>query len=54
MQYFTLYDIKARGFVRPFCFGYVTKDHVKLETNLEKLISHFNKVSFNSGAILIG
>lgn len=44
MQYFTLYDIKARGFVRPFCFGYVSKDHVKLDHNLDMLISEFEKV----------
>jgi len=44
MQYFTLYDIKARGFVRPFCFGYVSKDHVKLDKILSKIIVRFDKV----------
>lgn len=43
MEYLTLYDIKARGFVRPFCFGYVSKDHVKLDLKLEKLIRQFDK-----------
>lgn len=44
MQYFTLYDIKARGFVRPFCFGYVSKDHVKLDYKLDTFIREFDKV----------
>lgn len=45
MQYFTLYDLKARGFVRPFCFGYVTKDHIKLDKHINFLISEFGKVA---------
>lgn len=45
MQYFTLYDIKARGFVRPFCFGYVSKDHIKLDKHISFLISEFSKVT---------
>ena len=44
MQYFTLYDIKARGFVRPFCFGYVSKDHVKIDKNVSKFAAEFDKV----------
>ena len=44
MQYFTLYDIKARGFVRPFCFGYVSKDHVKIDKSVSKLATEFDKV----------
>lgn len=45
MQYFTLYDLKARGFVRPFCFGYVTKDHIKLDKYINFLISEFGKAT---------
>ncbi|ODN03475.1 hypothetical protein Ocin01_03205, partial [Orchesella cincta] len=45
MQYFTLYDIKARGFVRPFCLGYVTKDHTKLDKYVNFLIAEFAKVT---------
>jgi len=53
MQYFTLYDIKARGFVRPFCFGYVSKDNVKLDRMLSTLIEEFNQVRFGISLILI-
>lgn len=45
MQYFTLYDLKARGFVRPFCFGYVTKDHTKLDKCANYFIAEFGKVT---------
>ncbi|CAG7833445.1 unnamed protein product [Allacma fusca] len=45
MQYFTLYDIKARGFVRPFCFGYVSKDHVKIDKNVSKFAVEFDKMT---------
>ncbi|CAL8133855.1 unnamed protein product [Orchesella dallaii] len=45
MQYFTLYDIKARGFVRPFCLGYVSKDHKKLDKYVNFLITEFAKVT---------
>lgn len=44
MQYFCLLDIKARGFVRPFCYGYVTLDHVKLESKLGCLMEQFDEV----------
>ena len=46
MQYFTLYDIKARGFVRPFCFWYVSKDHVKIDKNVSKFAAEFDKVLY--------
>ncbi|KAG0713221.1 Glycine receptor subunit alpha-2 [Chionoecetes opilio] len=30
VHYFTLYDVRARGFVRPMCLSYISADHRKL------------------------
>lgn len=30
VHYFTLYDVRARGFVRPMCLSYISADHQKL------------------------
>ncbi|PIK42209.1 putative smith-Magenis syndrome chromosomal region candidate protein 8-B protein-like [Apostichopus japonicus] len=55
VHHFTLYDIHARGYVRPFCMAYVTPDKNKLFTFLEKLMAKFKSVSqlFRSGNQLL-
>ncbi|KAI8498678.1 Guanine nucleotide exchange protein smcr8 [Branchiostoma belcheri] len=45
VHHFTLFDLQARGFVRPFCMSYVTTDRSKIMTNLEEMMSEFKKVS---------
>lgn len=45
VQHFVLYDICARGFVRPFCLAYITKHHSELMLIFEKLQSVFSLVS---------
>ncbi|XP_071478743.1 guanine nucleotide exchange protein smcr8a-like [Diadema antillarum] len=45
IHHFTLYDIHARGFVRPFCMAYITADKNKLRSNLQHIMSCFNQVS---------
>lgn len=44
VHYFTLYDIHARGFVRPFCVSYVTADKTKITKNFEELRNAFLEV----------
>jgi len=53
MHYFTLFDLKARGFVRPFYFGYVSHDHVKIDHYAEFFISEFRKVYQNLLSLLL-
>ncbi|XP_035664558.1 uncharacterized protein LOC118408047 [Branchiostoma floridae] len=45
VHHFTLFDLQARGFVRPFCMSYVTTDRSKIMTNLEEMMAEFKKVS---------
>ncbi|XP_022100716.1 guanine nucleotide exchange protein SMCR8-like isoform X2 [Acanthaster planci] len=45
VHHFTLYDVIARGYVRPFCIAYVTSDQRKIIRNLEWLMTRFSKVS---------
>ncbi|XP_006825462.1 guanine nucleotide exchange protein smcr8a-like, partial [Saccoglossus kowalevskii] len=45
VHHFTLYDIYARGFVRPFCMAYITPDKKKIMDNFEELLRKFKKVS---------
>ncbi|KAF4526458.1 hypothetical protein B566_EDAN014070 [Ephemera danica] len=56
-HYFTLYDIKARGFVRPMCLAYVTRDERKLESNFNLLREQFLKMTdlmkFNNRQIFL-
>ncbi|KAJ8027515.1 Guanine nucleotide exchange protein SMCR8 [Holothuria leucospilota] len=51
VHHFTLYDLHARGYVRPFCMAYITPDKNKLFSYLERLMSKFRSVSqlFRSG-----
>ena len=42
VQHLTLYDLEARGFVRPFCMAYVSAEH-------RKLMEHFLLLSEGLG-----
>jgi hypothetical protein len=44
VHYFTLHDVHARGFVRPMCLAYVTKDKRKLQEKFPDLRNEFLKV----------
>lgn len=45
VHHFVLYDICARGFVRPYCLAYVMKNHAVLLSMYEKLCTMFSLVS---------
>ncbi|KAI7810685.1 guanine nucleotide exchange protein smcr8b [Triplophysa rosa] len=45
IHHFTLYDLEARGFVRPFCLAYVSSDENKIIQQFQQLSSEFSKVS---------
>jgi guanine nucleotide exchange protein SMCR8 len=47
VHYFTLYDIHARGFVRPMCLAFVSRDRSKLEKEFLNLRENFLKVKFS-------
>ncbi|KAK3879170.1 hypothetical protein Pcinc_016248 [Petrolisthes cinctipes] len=41
VHYFTLYDVRARGFVRPMCLSYISADYRKLLRNFSQLREQF-------------
>ncbi|XP_065110360.1 guanine nucleotide exchange protein smcr8b [Paramisgurnus dabryanus] len=45
VQHFTLYDLEARGFVRPFCLAYVSSGENKIIQQFQRLSAEFSKVS---------
>lgn len=45
VHHFTLYDIEARGFVRPFCLAYVSYDQTKPVFFFEKIRQRFNEIT---------
>jgi len=45
IHHFTLYDIEARGFVRPFCVSYLTYDRLKLVTYFESITEELRKIT---------
>lgn len=45
VHYFTLYDVRARGFVRPMCLSYISADHEKLLYYFSHLKQKFTAVS---------
>ncbi|KAF7223555.1 guanine nucleotide exchange protein smcr8b [Nothobranchius furzeri] len=45
VQHLTLYDLEARGMVRPFCIAYVCSDQVKLMENFSELSTGFSQAS---------
>ncbi|KAM6940961.1 guanine nucleotide exchange protein smcr8b [Lycodopsis pacificus] len=45
VHHVTLYDLEARGMVRPFCMAYVCSDQNKLMENFSELSAGFSKAS---------
>ncbi|XP_061882514.1 guanine nucleotide exchange protein SMCR8-like [Entelurus aequoreus] len=45
VQHVTLYDLEARGMVRPFCMAYVCSDQNKLMENFARLAAGFSRAS---------
>ncbi|KAL3066725.1 hypothetical protein OYC64_016632 [Pagothenia borchgrevinki] len=45
VHHMTLYDLEARGMVRPFCVAYICSDQRKLMENLSELSTGFSQAS---------
>ncbi|KAJ3601445.1 hypothetical protein NHX12_032413 [Muraenolepis orangiensis] len=45
VHHLTLYDLEARGFVRPFCMAYVSADERKIMMQFEELTHRFSQAS---------
>ncbi|XP_044040742.1 guanine nucleotide exchange protein smcr8b isoform X2 [Siniperca chuatsi] len=45
VHHMTLYDLEARGMVRPFCMAYVCSDQAKLMENFSELSTSFSQAS---------
>lgn len=45
VHHLTLYDLEARGFVRPFCMAYVSSDEEKMINCFRRLSAEFSKAS---------
>lgn len=45
VHHMTLYDLEARGMVRPFCMAYVCSDQTKLMENFCELSACFSQAS---------
>ncbi|XP_006637191.2 guanine nucleotide exchange protein smcr8a [Lepisosteus oculatus] len=45
IHHLTLYDLEARGFVRPFCMAYISADETKIMRQFLELSSEFSKAS---------
>ncbi|XP_069840319.1 guanine nucleotide exchange protein SMCR8 [Dendropsophus ebraccatus] len=45
VHHLTLYDLEARGFVRPFCMAYISTDEDKIMAQFLELSSDFSKAS---------
>ncbi|KAF9350739.1 hypothetical protein BGX34_001018 [Mortierella sp. NVP85] len=45
VHHFTLFDINARGFVRPFCMSYITRDPQKTMTHYEEMRHKFSRAA---------
>ncbi|KAK1162944.1 guanine nucleotide exchange protein smcr8a-like [Acipenser oxyrinchus oxyrinchus] len=45
IHHLTLYDLEARGFVRPFCMAYISSDEDKIMQQFQELSSEFSKAS---------
>ncbi|KAI3352473.1 hypothetical protein L3Q82_005425 [Scortum barcoo] len=45
VHHMTLYDLEARGMVRPFCMAYVCSDQAKLMENFSELSTCFSQAS---------
>lgn len=45
VHHLTLYDLEARGFVRPFCMAYISADERKIMHQFQEMSSEFSKAS---------
>lgn len=45
VHHLTLYDLEARGMVRPFCMAYICSDRTKLMENFSELSECFSQAS---------
>uniref|UniRef100_A0A1A8V707 Smith-Magenis syndrome chromosome region, candidate 8a n=1 Tax=Nothobranchius furzeri TaxID=105023 RepID=A0A1A8V707_NOTFU len=45
VHHFTLYDLEARGFVRPFCMAYIAADEKKIMLQFQELSLRFSQAS---------
>ncbi|XP_072124823.1 guanine nucleotide exchange protein smcr8a [Mobula birostris] len=45
VHHLTLYDLEARGFVRPFCVAYISTDENKIMQQFQELSADFSKAS---------
>ncbi|TRY65819.1 hypothetical protein DNTS_024089 [Danionella cerebrum] len=45
VHHLTLYDLEARGFVRPFCMAYISADERKIMQLFQELSTEFSKAS---------
>ncbi|KAL1005261.1 hypothetical protein UPYG_G00056790 [Umbra pygmaea] len=45
VHHLTLYDLEARGFVRPFCMAYVSADERKIMLHFQELSLRFSRAS---------
>lgn len=45
VHHFTLYDLEARGFVRPFCLAYISYDKLKPVIYFEQIRQKFNEIT---------
>ncbi|KAG0023475.1 Guanine nucleotide exchange protein smcr8 [Entomortierella chlamydospora] len=45
VHHFTLFDINARGFVRPFCMSYITRDPQKIPANYDDMRRKFSRAA---------
>ncbi|KPP74205.1 smith-Magenis syndrome chromosomal region candidate protein 8-like [Scleropages formosus] len=45
VHHLTLYDLEARGFVRPFCMAYISADERKIMQQFQQLSLQFSKAS---------
>ncbi|XP_051572507.1 guanine nucleotide exchange protein smcr8a-like [Myxocyprinus asiaticus] len=45
VHHLTLYDLEARGFVRPFCMAYISTDERKIMQQFQELSLEFSKAS---------
>ncbi|KAM9305990.1 guanine nucleotide exchange protein SMCR8 [Gastrophryne carolinensis] len=45
VHHLTLYDLEARGFVRPFCMAYISTDEDKIMEQFQELSRDFSKAS---------
>ncbi|XP_068943958.1 guanine nucleotide exchange protein SMCR8 [Petaurus breviceps papuanus] len=45
VHHLTLYDLEARGFVRPFCMAYISTDEHKIMQQFQELSTEFSKAS---------